>query len=319
MLSFASILIIIAVLIVFKTLLIVPERENVIVERLGKYRATLKPGLHVLIPFFDKAAYRHEVREQVIDIPPQSVITSDNIQVEVDGLLYLQVMDAAKASYGIGNYMAASINLAQTTMRSEVGKISLGEIFSEREKVNAKIITEIDKASDPWGIKVLRYEVRDITPTRHVIETLEKQMEAEREKRAEITRATAEKEKLINVSQGERQMAINMSEGAKQKRINEATGRAESIRLIADATSKSLQMIGEAIEKPGGRDALKMKLVDQYIDQLGEIIEGGEVSIFPAELATLKGLVEELKSRATSSSPRSNQSSTVEDRPRART
>jgi regulator of protease activity HflC (stomatin/prohibitin superfamily) len=223
MLSAASITIIIIGLIIFKTIIIVPERENVIVERLGKFLDVLKPGLYFLIPFFDKAAYRQEIREQVIDIPPQSVITSDNIQVEVDGLLYLKVMDAKKASYGIANYLAASVNLAQTTMRSEVGKLTLGEVFSERDKVNAKIIAEIDKASDPWGVKVLRYEVKDITPTKHVIETLEKQMEAEREKRAEITRATAEKEKLINVSEGQRQMAINLSEGAKQKRINEAT------------------------------------------------------------------------------------------------
>lgn len=298
MLSAMSITIIIIGFIVFKTIIIVPERENVIVERLGRFLTVLKPGLHFLIPFFDRAAYRQEVREQVIDIPPQSVITSDNIQVEIDGLLYLQVMDAKKASYGIGNYLAASINLAQTTMRSEVGKITLGEIFSEREAVNAKIISEIDRASEPWGIKVLRYEVRDISPTQHVIETLEKQMEAEREKRAEITRATAEKEKLINVSMGERQMAINLSNGAKQKRINEATGRAESIRLIADATAKSLQMIGEAIEQPGGKEALKMKLVDQYIDQLGEVIAGGKVSMYPIELATLKGIVEELKNPA---------------------
>lgn len=295
MLSIASIIIIVIGWVIFKTLLIVPERENVVVERLGKFQELLKPGLHFLIPFVDSVAYRQEVREQVIDIPSQSVITSDNIQVEVDGLLYLQVLDAKKASYGIGNYLAASVNLAQTTMRSEVGKITLGEIFSEREKVNAKIITEIDKASDPWGVKVLRYEVKDIAPTRHVVETLEKQMEAEREKRAEITRATAEKEKLINVSQGERQMAINLSEGAKQKRINEATGRAESIKLIADATAKSLQIVGEAIEKPGGSDALRMKLVDQYIGQLGEVIDGGYVSIFPAGLATLKGVVEELR------------------------
>ena len=303
MLSAISITIILIGLVIFKTILIVPERENVVIERLGKFQALLKPGLYFLIPFFDNVAYRQEVREQVIDIPSQSVITSDNIQVEVDGLLYLQVMDAKKASYGIGNYLAASINLAQTTMRSEVGKITLGEIFSERETVNAKIITEIDKASDPWGIKVLRYEVKDITPTRQVIDTLEKQMEAEREKRAEITRATAEKEKLINVSEGERQMAINISEGEKKKRINEATGRAESIRLIADATAQSLQMVGEAIEQPGGKEALKMKLVDQYIDQLGQVIDGGNVSMFPAELSTLKGSVEELKGRTNSHTP----------------
>ncbi|MEO2062777.1 MAG: paraslipin, partial [Christiangramia sp.] len=204
-------------------------------------------------------------------------------------------MDPKKASYGIGNYLAASINLAQTTMRSEVGKITLGSIFSERDEVNAKIISEIDKASDPWGVKVLRYEIKDIAPSLHVVETLEKQMEAEREKRAEITRATAEKEKLINVSEGKRQSAINISEGEKQKRVNEANGRAEGIKLIADSTAQSLKLVGEAIDLPGGNEALKMRIIDQYIEQLDEVIENGNVSLFPANLASLKGIVEELK------------------------
>jgi regulator of protease activity HflC (stomatin/prohibitin superfamily) len=286
-------------LVIYKTIIIVPERENVIVERLGKFHRNLSPGFYFLIPFFDKAAYRQEIREQVIDIPPQSVITSDNIQVEIDGLLYLKVMNPVKASYGIGNYLAASINLAQTTMRSEVGKITLGSIFSEREKVNAKIIQEIDKASDPWGIKVLRYEIKDITPTHHVIETLEKQMEAEREKRAEITRAKAEKEKLVNVSEGQRQQAINLSEGEKQKQINEAEGRAEAIKLVADATARSLQLVGDAVNVPGGRTALKMRLMEQYISQLEDIVESGDVTLFPAGLATLKGIADEVKGLAT--------------------
>jgi regulator of protease activity HflC (stomatin/prohibitin superfamily) len=279
----------------FKMLVIVSERENFIIERLGKYSRTLKPGLHLLVPLFDRVAYKQEMREQVIDIPSQSVITSDNIQVEIDGLLYLKVLDSAKASYGIGNYLLASINLAQTTMRSEVGKITLGETFSEREQVNASIIREIDKASDPWGVKVLRYEIKDITPTHHVIDTLEKQMEAEREKRAEITRATAEKEKLINVSEGQRQKAINLSEGEQQKRVNEAQGRAESIRLEADASAQALQMIREATNGPGGVEALKMRLIEQYIEQLSDVIEGHNVSLFPANLASLKGIVDELK------------------------
>lgn len=295
MLSFISIFIILICFILFKTIIIVSERENVIIERLGKYHATLTPGIYFLIPFFDSPAYKQEMREQVIDIPSQSVITKDNIQVEIDGLLYLKVMDPKRASYGIGDYMAATNNLAQTTMRSEVGKITLGEIFSERDKVNAKIIGEIDKASDPWGIKVLRYEIKDISPSRHVVDTLEKQMEAEREKRAEITMATAEKEKLINISEGERQRAINISEGEKQKRINEAKGRAEAIKLIADATSKSLTMVGEAIQLPGGNEALKMKLVDQYIDQLNDVFKEGNVALFPTNLASLKGIVDEIK------------------------
>jgi regulator of protease activity HflC (stomatin/prohibitin superfamily) len=273
-LSIYSGIIILICLIVFKTIIIVSERENIIVERLGKFQRTLTPGIYFLIPFIDFAAYRQEMREQVIDIPSQSVITKDNIQVEIDGLLYIKVMDSKKASYGIGNYLAASINLAQTTM---------------------KIISEIDKASDPWGVKVLRYEIKDIAPSLHVVETLEKQMEAEREKRAEITRATAEKEKLINVSEGKRQSAINISEGEKQKRINEANGRAEGIKLIADSTAQSLKLVGEAIELPGGNEALKMRIIDQYIDQLDEVFESGDVSLFPANLASLKGIVEELK------------------------
>ena len=298
MMTVTSIIIFIAALVVFKTIIIVRERENVIVERLGKFQRTLKPGLYFLIPFFDKAAYKQEIREQVVDIPSQSVITKDNIQVEIDGLLYLKVINAKNASYGIGDYLAASINLAQTTMRAEIGKISLGQIFSERETVNAKIITEIDKASEPWGVKVLRYEVKDILPTLHVIDTLERQMEAEREKRAEITRATAEKEKLINVSEGQRQQAINLSEGEKQRSINEAEGQAEAIKLVANATARSLEMVGDAINTPGGKEAMKMRLIGQYISQLSEVIEGGGVSMFPVNLATLKGVVEELKSNS---------------------
>ncbi|OUR95515.1 paraslipin [Halobacteriovorax marinus] len=300
MLTTITVLTLFICFLLYKTILIVVERENVIVERLGKFHKTLGPGIYFLVPFFDSASYKQEIREQVIDIPSQSVITKDNIQVEIDGLLYLKVMDAKKASYGIGDYEAASINLAQTTMRSEIGKITLGEIFSEREEVNAKIISEIDKASDPWGVKVMRYEVKDISPSSHVVDTLEKQMEAEREKRAEITRATAEKEKLINVSEGEKQMAINISEGEKQKRINEAKGKAEGIKLIADSTAKSLTIVGEAINLPGGSDALKMRLVDQYIDQLDEVLGGGDVSIFPSNLASLKGIVDELKGQVVS-------------------
>jgi regulator of protease activity HflC (stomatin/prohibitin superfamily) len=295
MLSIYSGIIIFFCFIVYKIIIIVSERENMIVERLGKYHRTLKPGIYFLIPFIDFVAYKQEMREQVIDIPSQSVITKDNIQVEIDGLLYIKVMEPKKASYGIGNYLEASINLAQTTMRSEIGKITLGSIFSERDEVNAKIISEIDKASDPWGVKVLRYEIKDIAPSRHVVDTLEKQMEAEREKRAEITRATAEKEKLINVSEGKRQSAINISEGEKQKRINEANGKAEGIKLIADSTAKSLKLVAEAIDLPGGNEALKMRIIDQYIDQLDEVIEAGDVSLFPANLASLKGILEELK------------------------
>ena len=278
--------------ILLKLILIVPMREVCVIERLGKFRAVMQPGLHFLIPFFDRVAYRHETREQVLDIPAQSCISRDNIQINVDGLVYIKVMDGAKASYGIEDYRRASINLAQTTMRSEIGKLKLGQTFSEREALNETIVREIDKASDPWGIKVLRYEVRNITPSENVIHTLEKQMEAERQKRAEITMAQAEKESTINLSEGDRQEAINISEGEKQKRINEAEGRAEEIRILTEATAKGIDMIAEAAKSPGGQEAIKMRLLGQFIEQTGDILKTADVSILPGEIAKLEGFFE---------------------------
>jgi regulator of protease activity HflC (stomatin/prohibitin superfamily) len=280
------------IFIFLKLILVVQMREVCVVERLGKFRAVMKPGLHFLIPFFDRVAYRHEIREQVLDIPAQSCISRDNVQIDVDGLVYIQVMDGAKASYGIENYRKASINLAQTTMRSEIGKLKLGQTFSERDKLNETIVREIDKASDPWGIKVLRYEVRNITPSTNVIHTLEKQMEAERQKRAEITLALAEKESTINLSEGERQEAINLSEGDKQKQINEAQGRAQEITILADATAEGINLIAEAANKPGGDTAIKMRLLGQFIQQIGGILKTADVSVLPSEMAKLEGFFE---------------------------
>ena len=208
--------------VIWKTFIVVPERENVIKETLGKFTAVLKPGFHFMIPLVDRVAYRHDIREQAIDVPAQGCITKDNIQVEVDGIVYMKVFDAQKASYGIGDYKQAAINLAQTTMRSEVGKLSLDEALSEREKANEAIVREIDKASAPWGIKMIRYEVRTIEPTKRIIETMEKQMEAEREKRASITTSEGQREAKISISDGQRIEAINASEGERQRRINEA-------------------------------------------------------------------------------------------------
>ena len=228
MLGFTLTMIILVIAFIFYHLiLIVPMREACVIERLGKFKGVLDPGLHLLIPFVDRVAHRHEIREQCLNIPHQSCISRDNIQVDVDGLLYIKVMDPYKASYGIEDYLVAAVNLAQTTVRSEVGKLTLGETFSEREKLNETIVREIDDASEPWGIKVLRYEVMNITPSVNVIDTLEKQMEAERQKRAEITLANAERDSTINLSEGDRQEAINLSEGERQKRINEALGRAK--------------------------------------------------------------------------------------------
>ena len=287
-----TLFLIFALVTVYLIVLIVPMREAVVKERLGKFVKVMNPGLHFMIPLLELAAYRHEIREQVIEVDPQTAITQDNIQVEVDGVIYIKVMDAQKASYGIQNYRRAAVNLAQTTMRSEIGKISLDRTFSERDTINENIVREIDRASEPWGIKVLRYEIRNITPPLGVIEILEKQMEAERQKRASITLANAEKDNLINISEGERQEAVNLSEGEKQKRINEALGRAKEISLVAEATAKGLRLVAGALQKPGGNEALKMQLVDQYIVELGRVLESAQVNVVPAQLANIKGIFE---------------------------
>ncbi len=287
-----TVLVLLALFVVWKMCIVVPMREACVKERLGKFAGVLEPGLHFLIPFVDRVSYRHDTREQVFDIPAQSCITRDNIQVEVDGLVYLKVMDPEKASYGIENYRRASINLAQTTMRAEIGKLTLDNTFSERETVNENIVREIDKASEPWGIKVLRYEIRNISPSQHVIDTLEKQMEAERQKRAKITLAVAEKEALINQSEGERSEAVNLSEGERQRRINEANGRAAEITLLAEASSFGIQRVGLALTLPGGDVAAKMRIVEQYVEELGRIIQGSQISVVPAELAKVRGFFE---------------------------
>ncbi|MCB0377832.1 MAG: paraslipin [Bdellovibrionales bacterium] len=288
MLTAFTFLVIVALFVLYNTICIVHMRESMVVERLGKFRKVLEPGFHFLVPFFDRVAYVHEIREQVIDIPSQVCITNDNMQVEVDGLVYLKVTDPKKASYGIGDYVNASINLAQTTMRSEVGKLSLSRIFSERETLNDKIVREIDIASDPWGIKVLRYEIKNIAPSRHVLATLEKQMEAERAKRAEITLATAKKESQIIISEGQRQESINISEGEKQKRINHAKGKSAEIELLANATAEGSSMVAQAVNKPGGQMAVKMQLVEQYIDELNRVLGKAKVTVLPEGMANLK-------------------------------
>ena len=279
---------------IWKTFIVVPMRENIIKERLGKYAATLSPGFHFMLPFLDKAAYRHEMREQAIDVPMQSCITRDNIQVEVDGVVYLKLVDAHKASYGVANYRSASINMAQTTMRSEVGKLTLEKTFSEREKVNTNIVREIDKASTPWGVKVMRYEIMNITPSKRVIDTMEKQVEAERQKRAEITMSTGHKESKIKSSEGLRIEAVNVSEGEKTRRINEADGRASEIRVVADATAQGIALVAEAIRKPGGAAAVRMRLIDQFLDELGKILSTAQVSVVPGQLANTRAFFQGL-------------------------
>lgn len=271
---------------------IVEMREEVIQERLGKYKKTLQPGFHFLIPFVDRPAYRQEMREQVLDVPSQTCITKDNIEVSVDGLVYLKVMSSHKASYGISNYQAAAVNLAQTTMRSEIGKMTLDDTFSEREKMNENIVREIDKAADPWGIKVMRYELKNIRPSSEIVDTMERQMEAERAKRAEITNSEGHRQARIYESEGEQQSQVLISEAQRQKRINEAHGRAKEIELVANATAKGLKKVAEAIQQPGGELAVKTKLVEQYIKQFGNIIKHSNVSVLPTETANLKTFFE---------------------------
>jgi regulator of protease activity HflC (stomatin/prohibitin superfamily) len=267
---------------------VIPMRVLAVKERLGKFKGVLKPGFHFIIPFIDRIAYQHDSREQVIDIPKQRCITRDNVEVDVDGVVYLKVADAQKASYGITNYHSAVISLAQTTMRSEIGKMNLDDTFRERDKINDKIVLEIDKASEPWGIKFIRYEIRTIEPSANMLNTMEKQMEAERQKRADITLAQGEKQARINVSEGEKQAAINLSEGEKQKRINEADGRSAEIRLVADASAKGLRRIAQAIGQPGGASAVKMRVVEQFLEEFGKVLAHAKISVVPARIAELQ-------------------------------
>jgi regulator of protease activity HflC (stomatin/prohibitin superfamily) len=288
----ATMLFLATIFVVTRTFIVVPQREAVIKERLGKFAGTLGPGFHFMVPFIDKAAYKQEMREQAIDVPPQMCITRDNIQVEVDGIVYLRVVDPEKAAYGIGNYRAASINLAQTTMRSEIGKLTLDETFSERDEMNESIVKEIDKASDPWGIKMIRYEIMNISPSRRVVDTMEQQMEAERRKRADIVLSQGEKEAKINVSEGERTRAINLSEGSKIRRINEAEGRATKIRLLAESSATAIEEVASAIQEPGGKAAVQMQLVEEFVDELGGILQKSEVAVVPQDLAKVKAFFE---------------------------
>jgi regulator of protease activity HflC (stomatin/prohibitin superfamily) len=292
---FWTVLLIVFVILFFvitRLFIIVEMREEVIQERLGKFKKTLTPGFHFMIPFVDKAAYSQEMREQVIDVPSQTCITKDNIEVSVDGLVYVKIMDSYRASYGISNYIAAAVNLAQTTMRSEIGKITLDDTFSEREKMNENIVKEIDEAADPWGIKVKRYEIKNIRPSNDIVDTMEKQMEAERKKRAEITNSEGYREARINESEGEQKSQILISEAQRQRRINEAKGRAKEIELVAMATANGIRRVATAVGKPGGELAVKTKLIEQYIDQFGKIVKSTNVSVLPTETANLKTFFE---------------------------
>ena len=282
---------IIVVVALFKTARVVPQRQQFVIERLGKYSRTLDAGFHILIPFLDKVAYRHSLKEVAIDVPSQMCITKDNIAVEIDGILYLQVVDSKAASYGIENYMFASSQLAQTTLRSEIGKIELDRTFEERETINSEVVEAVDKASNPWGVKILRYEIKDIIPPATVRDALEKQMRAERERRAVVAQSEGEKQAKINVSEGLMQEAINLSEAEKQKQINEAEGKAQEILLIAHATAKGLRDVAEAIEAPGGSEAVNLRVAEQYIKEFGKLAKENNTMILPGNLSDVGSMV----------------------------
>jgi len=275
---------------------IVPQKQAFIVERLGKYRTTLEAGLHVLIPFVDKVSYKHTLKEQAVDVPPQVCITQDNISVEVDGILYMQVVDARNASYGINNYLFASTQLAQTTMRSVIGKLDLDRTFEERDSINTFIVNAVDKASDPWGVKVTRYEVKNIVPPQSIKDAMEKQMRAEREKRATIAESEGEMQARINVAEGAKQEAIAYSEGEKIKRVNEAEGKASEILAVADATSQGIRKIASAIQDEGGYDAVNLRVAEQYIGEFGKLAKETNTIIIPTNLADIAGMVKSAQS-----------------------
>jgi len=280
-----------ALIIFLRTIRVVPQKQAFIIERLGKYATTLEAGFHVLVPFVDRVAYKHTLKEQAIDVPPQSCITKDNIAVEVDGILYMQVVDPKRASYGIDNYRFASIQLAQTTMRSVMGKLELDKTFEEREKINTVIVEAVDKASDPWGIKVTRYEVKNIMPPQSIKDAMEKQMRAEREKRAEIAVSEGDRQAKINRAEGEKREAIARSEGEKQRRINEAEGRAFEIQAVAQATSEGIRKIASAINEKGGADAVNLRIAEQYLNEFGKLAKTNNSMIIPSDLADIAGVI----------------------------
>jgi regulator of protease activity HflC (stomatin/prohibitin superfamily) len=283
------------IVVLFNIAVVVPEQECYIVERLGKYAKTLEAGFHILVPFIDRIAYRQNLKEDALDVDPQICITSDNVQVEVDGILYLKVLDPVKASYGIDNYRYAVTQLAKTSMRSEVGKLELDKTFCGREGINDNIVRALDEASDNWGIKVTRYEIRDITPTETILEAMESQMRAERIKRANILESEGKREARINVSLGDKQDAINRSMGEKQRRINIAEGRAKNIEITSTATAEGLRVVAEALSVPGGNTAMGIRLAEGYIARFRTTLAQCDVSVYPEEFAGIASLADIIK------------------------
>jgi regulator of protease activity HflC (stomatin/prohibitin superfamily) len=281
----------VAVIVLVKTAVVVPQQNAYVIERLGKFSRPLDAGFHILIPFIERIAYKHTLKEQAIDIAEQVCITNDNVQVGVDGVLYMQVLDAGRASYGIGNYMFAISQLAQTTLRSEIGKIDLDRTFEERGTINSNVVAELDKASDPWGVKVLRYEIKNINPPQDVLSAMEKQMRAEREKRAVILTSEGERDARINEAEGAKQQVIKASEAKKMQQINEADGEAQAILAVANATAEGLRQVAVSMTAEGGAEAMQLRIAEQYISEFGNLAKAGNTFVVPANLADLTSMM----------------------------
>jgi regulator of protease activity HflC (stomatin/prohibitin superfamily) len=287
----AVVLAVFVLFVVVKTAVVVPQQNAFVVERLGRFNSVLDAGFHVLFPFLDVIRYRHTLKEQALDIPEQICITKDNVQVGVDGVLYLKVLDPQRASYGISDYYYAISQLAQTTLRSEMGKIELDRTFEERTSINGAVVSELDKATGPWGIKVLRYEIKNITPPRDVLAAMEKQMRAEREKRAVILASEGERDAAINTAEGKKQQVIKESEAARQRQINEAEGQANAILAIATATAEGIEKVAQAIGAPGGIEAVQLRVAEQYVQQFGHVAKATNTVVLPATLSDVGSMI----------------------------
>jgi regulator of protease activity HflC (stomatin/prohibitin superfamily) len=287
----AIVLAVFAIIVVVKTAVVVPQQNAFVVERLGKFNAVLDAGFHILLPFIDAIRYRHTLKEQAIDIPEQICITNDNVQVGIDGLIYMKVLDPQRASYGISDYYYAISQLAQTALRSEIGKITLDRTFEERGNINAQLVTELDKASAPWGVKVLRYEIKNITPPKDVLAAMEKQMRAEREKRAVVLASEGERDAAINSAEGQKQQVIKASEAKCQQQINEAEGQAQAIQAIATATADGIRKVAEAISSEGGVEAVQLRVAEKYVEQFGHIARTTNTVVLPANLADVGSMI----------------------------
>jgi regulator of protease activity HflC (stomatin/prohibitin superfamily) len=290
--GFITIALALVVLIVlWKTAIVVPQQSAYVVERLGRYSGTLDAGFHILLPFIDVIRYRHSLKEAALDIPAQICITRDNVQVQVDGVLYLKVLNPERASYGISDYVFAISQLAQTTLRSEVGKIDLDRTFEERTNINTAVVAELDKASEPWGVKVLRYEIKNITPPQDVLAAMEKQMRAEREKRAVILTSEGVRDAAINTAEGDKQQTIKASEARKQQQINEAEGEAAAILAVATATAEGIRRVAEATRAPGGAEAIQLRVAEHYIGEFGKVIANADTIILPSNVADVASMI----------------------------